>query len=180
MANTPAPSLGRAVVFLAGAGVLLGAMVLSRGTVLAAPLGVWLAYRIQRSRRAPFGAAQGWIGAVSGTVVILLIVGGVLLSRVPTKTWREVQHAADSGAAAAAQKPPPAWLDRLAPGARTSYSPVRPSGGFYTAVVVWWAGIATTVLGALLGTIGWAGTMLVVYSTSGRWLSWAPAPVESL
>jgi hypothetical protein len=175
MIESRAPMLNRAAALIAGLAVLIGAAVVSLGVALIVPLGVWVGHRVQRSRGRPFGTLGSWISAVSAVLIALVLIAGVMVSRVPAGTWDRIRHAADSASVQAAKQPPPAWLDRIAPGA-TNYSMSRPNNvsAFNAFTLILGGGIALSIFGNVIGTLGWIGTMLLVFSGSGRWLRDAP------
>jgi hypothetical protein len=87
-----------------------------------------------------------------------------------------MRQTADSASAQAAQKPPPAWLDRLAPGASTRYSnPTSNNSPALNAfIMIWGMAFAVCFFGSLIGTLGWIGSMLLAFSASGRWFGKTP------
>ena len=167
------PSFSRITALVAGLAILGGAARVTLGIVLCAPLGIWVIRRFQRSRGRPFGAWASWISAISAVAIALLAIGGLVASQLPAGTWRHMRQAADSVSAQSAKQPPPAWLDRLAPGAAARASTTRsPEFGVATMILGFW--FLAGFLGLVIGTIGWAGSMLLVFSASGRWLREAP------
>jgi hypothetical protein len=88
-----------------------------------------------------------------------------------------MRQAADSASADAATRPPPAWLDRIAPGASTRYSMQKSNSPrvFNAFAAIWGVGLGVGFLGGALGTVGWIGTMLVIFYASGHWLRAAPS-----
>lgn len=169
--------LGRFAAFIAGLAILIGAATVSVGVVLCAPIGVWVVNRFQRSRGRPLSALGSWAGAVSAVIVALILIAGVVASRLPAGTWSRIRQTADSASTQAARQPPPAWLDRLMPGASTSYSIQRSNRArpFNAFTMILGGGVAAVFFGNLIGTVGWIGTMLLVFAASGRWLREAPA-----
>lgn len=164
--------LSRVIACVAGLVLLIGAAFVTLGMALSAPLGILVAHLYQRRRGQRLGAFSSWISAISGVLVALAVAAGVLESRLPPGTWDRVRHAADSASAQAAKEPPPAWLDRLAPGAASRYPMSAPPGSraFNTMTIIWGTVLGVGFLGSFIGTLGWGGTMLLVYSASGRWL----------
>jgi hypothetical protein len=179
MAESRTQVLYRVVALIAGFAILYETARVSFGLVLCAPLGVLVVSRVQRSRGRPFGAWRSWISAVSAVAIALVVIAGVAVSLVPAGTWDRIRQTADSTSAQAAKQPPPAWLDRLAPGSAARYSAIRPndSRAFNVFTMVFGGVIAAGFLGNVFGTIGWVGTMLLVFSVTGRWLREAPAVV---
>jgi hypothetical protein len=168
--------LYRVAALIAGLAVLIGAALVSVGVALCAPLGVWAARRVRRARGRTLDAWSSWIGAVSAVIIALILVAGVLASRLPVGAWSRVRQAADSASAHAATQPPPAWLDRLAPGAaRYSTNGANNPPAFNALFMLFGAVIGVGIFGNIIGTLGWIGTMLMVFAASGRWLRETPA-----
>lgn len=180
MAQSRTHDFYRFAAFLAGLAILIGAVRATFGVALVAPLGVWVVHRFQRSRGRPFGAWPSWISAVSAVLIALVFVAGVVVSRLPAGTWGHIRQTADSASVEAAKQPPPAWLDRLAPGAAARSMPRSSPRDFNTLTMILGGGFVLGFLGNVIGTIGWVGTMLLVFSVSGRWLrASAAAAIES-
>jgi ABC-type sulfate transport system permease component len=104
--------------------------------------------------------------------VALVIVGGLIVVRIPTRTFTDIQRSVDS---ASASSKPPAWLERVAPGASTSAVRSGQSGGWARAASIWGTvtGIVFTVvfLAVAIGTLGWAASLPLAYALTGGWLS---------
>ena len=171
-------SLSRVAALVAGFLVLIGATVLSSGLALAAPLGVWIVHRIQRARGHRLGLGDSWLGAVSAATLALIVVAAVMAIRLPSGTLSHLRQVADSASSESARQPPPAWLSRIAPRSATRYaaaSTTLPSG-FNALILIWTLGMSVGLLGGLAGTVGWGGTMLVVFYASGHWPRGSPPP----
>jgi hypothetical protein len=177
MAESRNHVLNRGAALIAGLAILIGAAMVSVGVALCAPLGVWVVHHFQRSRGRPFGAWRSWISAVSAVIIALVLIAGISVSRLPAGTLGRIRQAADSASAEAAKQPPPAWLDRLVPGAAARYSSQGATNApaFNAFFMILAAGIGVAFLGNIIGTVGWIGTMLLVFSASGRWLNETPA-----
>ena len=80
------------------------------------------------------------------------------------------KDAADSSSAVAAKEPPPAWLDRLAPGYRVQQARMAPSSrAFAVATAIFGVGFALTFFATLYGTLGWGAGMLLGLAIRGSW-----------
>jgi hypothetical protein len=158
----------RVAALLAGVTILIGASVTMIGLALVAPLTVWLAYRIQRARGRSLSIWGSWMAAVTATLLTIVIVAGFFAARVPAGTWRSIRHAADSASAESAKLPPPAWLNKLAPNARR-YPMPQSSPTLNAALFAWGLLLGGTLVAAVVGTVGWAGTMLLVLYRTGNW-----------
>lgn len=171
--------LPRVAALITGLVILLGAVAITYGLVLCAPLGVWVAHRFHRARGRSFGGWSSWLSAVSATAVGLLLVAGIFASRLPVGSWSRIRQAVDSASAEGAQEPPPAWLDRIAPRTAARYSRPDPSKQriFNVLAFIWGIGILVGLFGGTIGTIGWFGSMLLVFYGSGHWLRAPPSVV---
>lgn len=168
------PRVGALIVALA---ILLGTAMVSRGLVLCAPLGVWVTHRFLRARGKSLGLWTSWVGAVSATAVGFFLVAGIFANRLPAGSWSRMRQAADSASAERAKQPPPAWLNRIAPGVATGRAMSNSNASpFFNALgLLWGIGIFVGVVAGVVGTFGWFGTMLLVFYGSGDWLRTAPA-----
>lgn len=167
---TKSGPLVRAAAFVAGAVVLLGGVVVSLGGVVLAPLGMAVAAYVQRRRGRALTRGGHWIAACSSMAIAVAIAAGALLGATPKGTLANVMHAADSSSAVAAKEPPPAWLDRLAPGYRVQQSRMAPSSrAFAVAAAIFGVGFALTFFATLYGTLGWGAGMLLGLAIRGSW-----------
>ena len=146
-------SASRRVSAIGGGFAFLLVTVVTFGLALLAPLGMWVAGRIMRRQQQPLTRFTSWLGAVYGVgLVIMLAFGVTMFNAVSQMRDPKFQRTMDSVRAAQRSKPPPAWLERVAPGstARTQSSQPTPGGTAEKAM-----GVAGSVIGAvLLGTLG--------------------------
>jgi hypothetical protein len=178
VAESHGSMLGRIAALVAGLAILLATSLPTIGVGLSAPLGIWVAHRIQRARGRTLGVWQSWIGAVSGATLALFVVGATIATMLPPGTWHTIRQTADSASAEAAKQPPPAWVNRIAPPAnRYSMPDFRGSPTLNTVTMVWGLALGVCVFGAVLGTVAWVGATLLVFCASGHW--WREAsPIE--
>ena len=116
---TPTASpIARVAAFVAGVVILGGGVVISAGGVLFAPITMAAAAYVKRRRGDPLTRLGHWIAACSAMAIVIFVAAGALLSATPKGTVANVMRAVDSSSAVAAKQPPPAWLERLAPGSR--------------------------------------------------------------
>ena len=178
MTEARASLVGRIAALLAGGTILLVAAVGSVGLVLVAPLGVWVTHRVQRARGRTVSLFDRWIGAVAATTIAMVLVAVALVAMIPRDTWRQVRQSADSASAEAQKQPPPAWLRHMVPAAS---QPVSASGqplAVSTIALVWGIGIGVGMTGIMLGSVGWVGTMLLLFCVSGEWLRAPPPQID--
>jgi hypothetical protein len=174
--ETPARRLGRVVAFIFGIAILFEAAKVTFGLALFAPVGVFAAGRFQRSRghRADIGVS--WLGAVGAVAAVLVCIIAIVASMAPAGTMERVRRAADSTSANAPKQPPPAWMERIAPGtaARVAAQRAGSSPPINAFTLIFGGIIAVGFGGSFIGSAGWAGTMLVIFAIRGRWLGETP------
>jgi hypothetical protein len=174
-------SVARLAALVAGVVVLLCGVVVSLGAVVLAPIGMAVAAHVQRRRGHPLTRGGYWIAAFSSMAIVILVVTGALLSIAPKGTVANVMHAADSSSAVAAKQPPPAWLERLAPGYRVQQARMEPSSRLFAVLTaIFGIGFAVTTFATMYGTLGWGAGMLLGLAAQGRWPGSSPAPNEAL
>lgn len=159
----------RLAAILAGLLVLLGGTLVSFGTVLLAPLAMWVAAVVQRRRGRMLGRGAGWFVAAGSVVLVGVGFFALGAALAPAGTWHQMRHASDSAATAARREPPPTWVQRIAPGAARQSASVPSSPAIQTAMIVWGGGVAALFMAALYGSIGWAAGMLLGFGAAGRW-----------
>jgi hypothetical protein len=171
--------VGRIAALVSGVVILGAASLVSAGIALAAPIGMFVIDRVQRARGRRFGGWESWVGAVSGVTIAILLVGSVFATRLPPGTLNRIRQAADSASVAASKQPPPAWVTRLSPSAgRYSMAPTTHQSAFNVAALLWGSVIAAGILGGFLGTIGWAGSILLMFYANARWFGAAPTAAD--
>jgi hypothetical protein len=163
--------VGRVVAGCGGTLALLIAAVFTGGGALLAPIGMAVAAAIARRRHDALSRRASWLGAVLAVGVVLIVIGSVVVASAPTGTFAQVQHSADS---ASAMAKPPAWLERVAPGASAPAAQVRPHGTWGRALSIWTMVtgglIGCAILAALIGTLGWLASLPLAYALTGGWL----------
>jgi hypothetical protein len=109
---------------------------------------------------------------VSAATVAILFVAGAFASMLPTGSWHRISQAADSASVEAAKQPPPAWINRVAPGAadRSAMARYNTPASLRTFLTIWGLAMAVGMVGGAIGTIGWLASMLLVFYASGHWL----------
>lgn len=103
---------------------------------------------------------------VVGMLALMLFTWASL----PTGSMEHFQYTADSVSAVNQKKPPPAWVERIAPGtsARAAQGPPTPKS-LRTPLLIWGVGVGILFVAALGGSIAWAGAMLCGFAIRGRW-----------
>ncbi len=149
--------------------VLALGMVVSLGMVLVGWLGMWIVHQSWRARGKFLSRGGRWVAASASVAVLgvlLFTLGAVLVG---PSGLRTMQKANDSAVAANANKPPPAWLERIAPGASKRKPTAPPSPLVNTLFMVWGMGFVIVLLSAVYGSLAWAGAMLVGFGIRGYW-----------
>ena len=171
---TTAPRAGtvaRVLAFIGAAIVLIVATLFSVGAALAAPVGMAFAAWLWRRRGKRLPAVGHWLAAMCGVVVAVVVYTGLISAMIPSGTWKQIQHSADSAQTASARTPPPAWLDRIAPGMAQQQAANRANQSERVAsmAMAFGLGMLAIMSGVFFGTIGWAAGMLFGLSLNGRW-----------
>ena len=174
----------RIAMGLIGAIALVAASVFTAGGAFAGAVGILIAFAIAKRRGRRLTRWGSWFGAVGTVAVALLVAMTVVFARLPAGSVDRFQRSMDSVSAAQKQQPPPAWLERIAPGS-TAASRARRSAlppGAHDAIRVWselrGGAIVGAVLSVLFGTVGWMPGLLLALAFSGRWIGsrYSPAP----
>jgi len=99
--------------------------------------------------------------------VVLLAASGAFYALVPQKALDSARQESDSINAAALKKPPPAWLERLAPGYRQAAT-TKPSPAMERVGTIFGLAVVVVLFALLLGTLSWGAGMLLGLSLTGR------------
>ena len=170
-ASRRASAVARVLAFVAALIVLVVGALFSAGAVFAAPVGMAIGTWLWRRRGKRLPAVGHWAAAMCGVIAATALYAGLISLLVPSGTWKQIQHAADSAQTASARTPPPAWLDRIAPGMAQQEAARRANQSERAQSLGIAVGLGFTAIffGVLFGTIGWAGGMLLGLSVNGRW-----------
>jgi hypothetical protein len=166
---TPASAVERAAAFLAGLLVMAVSAIVTLGTALVGLAGMGIVTWALRRRGRPLSRGGGWIAACCAVAIVLVAASGTIWSVMPQRVWRDARRAMDS-ASAAPEPPPPAWLDRIAPGtSRRAAAMGKPPAGFQTGMMLWGFGFMIVMMSSLAGSLGWAMGMLFGFAVKGHW-----------
>lgn len=175
--------VGRIVAFLFGLFLLLVGSVVSLGMVLVGAAGMGIATLAQHQRRRPLTRVGGWLAALVSVGIVCAVIAFVVSLMVPPNTWSQVKVAMDSASTASAKQPPPAWVERMYPGASQRAAAQRQvfSGKAQSAFLAATFGFMAFFVIGIYGSFGWAVGMLLGYGVRGRWpgATVLPAPVTS-
>lgn len=176
--NTPLPVgggaanvVGRIVAFLCGLVLLLVGSLVSLGMVLVGAAGMGIATLAQHQRRRSLTRVGGWLAALISVGIVCAVIAFVVSLEVPANTWSQMRVAMDSASAASAKQPPPAWVERMYPGASQRAAARRQvfSGKTQSAFLAATFGFMAFFLVGIYGSFGWAVGMLLGYGVRGRW-----------
>ena len=169
-------NLRRGLAGIAGAALLVGVSVVSLGLALLAPVGMIVARVIARREKTPLTFGTSWLGAAFGVCFALIIIALVMVARLPTGTIAKIGKTTDSLSAVSNKKPPPAWIDRVSPGATAraragqTKQMATLTRGFTFGSMIFGGVMLYSLLSMLIGTAGWAPSLLLTYAFTGRWL----------
>lgn len=165
----------RLLAAIGGIALFVGATVISVGFVLLAPLGIWLANLVMKSRGRRLNIWSAWF-AGSGTIgVVLLLLIGAALYTTGTNPIANIQRTMDSTSAEQRAKNRPAWLDRMSPPGTRERSDamekrLAKSPAAFTGMMVFGGIVGVEFLAVFVGTLGWAAMLLLYFASRGRWL----------
>jgi hypothetical protein len=164
----------RGFIAIVGATLLTIVAKYTFGLALLAPIGMIAARYIARRRQSSVTLGTSWLGAASSVALSLIAILLFLVTQMPRGTFASIQRGADSVSVASAKTPPPAWLERIAPGtaARARAKPVGPkvSHAFTIWTMVVGGVFAYTLFAVVIGTAGWVPSLLLSFAFTGRWI----------
>jgi hypothetical protein len=182
--SPPAPTPGsdgkRLLAAVTGTLALGVSALFTLGGALAGALGMLFADIAAHLHHRALTRGAGWVGAVLTASVAIAAYTGVAFVRTPPETRAKLQLTVDSISAAQRNAPPPAWIERLAPGtakarSRTLTNQMAGSRAFTVWMSLLGAAVLSILFGTIVGTLGWAAGLLLAYAFTGRWLPTARA-----
>jgi len=169
-------NLLRVLAAIAGVAMLVTVSVFSLGLALLAPLGIVVARAIARREKTPLTLFTSWLGAAFAVCAALIVVALVVFALLPGDTVASIIRTTDSVSTASSKQPPPAWLEKVAPGSAARAQASQPKQNSPVARTL---KVVSTVFGVvfvysffamLIGTAGWVPSLLLTYAFSGRWI----------
>jgi len=133
------------------------------GTSLAAPFGIFLGRKVALRKGRPFTAFAAWLWAAAASTLAVLLVFAILISLIPPGEWQELQRAIAEVQRVEASRNP-SWLPQPDP----VTAKVVQSSSFQIVFGVVGAVIGFAILGAIAGTPGWLGTLMLSHAARGR------------
>jgi hypothetical protein len=173
----PVASRGaRAAALVGGLVALAVVMVATFGTALLALFGMAVAWALARRRRRPLTRGASWWGAALGVALGFSGFMALTIAKAPPGTMTRIQQQNDSIVASQPAEPPE-WLKRIDPtGGRSAQLSDSASQKIARnpAFLVWVGAMSTmlvaALLGAIVGSLGWAVGLLLAFAATGRWL----------
>jgi hypothetical protein len=155
---------------LGGALILLVSALFTLGTSLAAPIGMFAARLVARSKGRSLTRGASWLAAATASSIAIVIAFAGLASLMPPGTFRQIEGtAATAGAQHAAR--PPDWFGRVFPQAMRRPDPLTErvvnSQAFRLYFGLLGAAFTCAIFGAIAGSAGWLGASLLGCAFTG-------------
>ena len=167
------PAMAAALRVLSGIGgaiILFTSALFTLGASLGAPVGIFVARRRARRRDRPLTRGASWFAAVVGSIIaaglVFLLVGAFM----PTDAVQQIEKGIAEGQAARDTARAPTWMTKAFPPTARSDSATMQlmnTPGFVRVTVVVALLFACVFLGAIAGSMGWLGSVLLGYALWG-------------
>lgn len=176
--DEPRPEISivvRVLLFLAGLVVLGVGTLISLGAALAGAVTVGLVSYALRRKNQSLTRRGAWMASVGGTIAVMAVFTGFAVlasnaSQPPSAAVRAEQRARTAQAM-------PSWLKAINPNAQKQSEAADSMAAklLDNRAVMIWAGlmgavIASAMIGAIAGSFGWGGIMLLYRSFYGGWM----------
>jgi len=164
-----AGTAARVAAYFGGICILVVATVISLGSALVAPLGMLVVAKVQRSRGRILSVLGHWLTAVGSVMILFALLGTVGASVIPKASFEKFRRESDS---ISAKQPPPAWIERMAPGTSQRIAEQKrkpPSATAQNVGMAFGAAFVVILFGLIFGSIGWVGGALIAVGVKGRW-----------
>ena len=166
----------RVAMGVCGVLLLFAMTVATSGGALVGAFGILVASAIAARRHRPLTRFGSWLGAAGAVAIALVGAAAIGFASLPAGTVARLQRSMDSVSTTRKQPPPPAWVEKIAPGT-TASSKMQPqvlSPGAFRAISIWGAVVGGTFAGgmisAVVGTLGWLPGLLLALAFTGRWI----------
>lgn len=173
-----ASPVARVAAFIAGLFLAVCGLLASVGTVLFSFAAMGIASSMKGRQGRVLGPLGKWIASTCGAALVMLLALGATWVLTPRSTWSQMKHVMDSTSTNTPQAPPPAWLEKIAPGTaqRAAQQNAKPSEALQTGVMMWGVGFMVMFFSGIIGSLGWGAGMLLGFAAKGRWPGTDPAP----
>ena len=155
---------------LGGALILVVSALFTLGTSLAAPIGMFAARLVARSKGRSLTRGASWLAAATASSIAVVIAFAGLASFIPPGTFRQIEGTAATAGAQDTGRPPD-WFARLFPQAMRRPDPLTErvvnSQAFRLYFGLLGAAFNCAILGAIAGSTGWLGPSLLGYALRG-------------
>jgi hypothetical protein len=154
---------------LCGAVVLLASAVFTLGTSLAAPLGMFVVRRRAQQRGRPLTRFGSWLGAAIASSIAVAVALLVVFAFIPRSMYQEIQKGAVEARARDTTRTP-AWMTKTFPRSARADSTTQQIVNSTAFLVIGGAlglGFACLFFGAISGSVGWVGAVLLGYALTG-------------
>jgi hypothetical protein len=111
-----ADAVARLASGLGGALILLGSALFTLGTSLAAPIGMFVARHLARSKGRSLSRGASWLGAATASSIGVVIAFTGFAALMPPGTLQQIRSAAATAEAPDTARPPDWVRARLSPG----------------------------------------------------------------
>jgi hypothetical protein len=171
-----AGGLARIALGVCGLAALAGTSVITMGGALVAVIGVLVAGVVAVRRGRTLGRRASWVAAVAAVGVALLVVAGFTVATSSARHRAQFMRTLDSASVESKKAPPPAWMERMAPGADASSRAQEAMMGpkLSRGVAIWGAvvggSMAWVMISVMIGTLGWGAGLLLAFAFTGRWI----------
>lgn len=167
--STSAGMTGRVFAFIGAVVLILVGSLFSLGATLLGPIAMAVGSHVWRQRGRTLSALGHWVAALCGATIVAVFFGALFASIIPKGSLADARKAADSAQKATAKEPPPAWLERIAPGAAARRATTPLSERAQTFNLALGAAFAMAFFIGFFGTIGWVCGMLIGFGVNGHW-----------
>ena len=169
-------NLPRVLSAIGGVAMFVTVTIFSFGLALLAPVGIIVARKLARREQTPLTFFTSWLGAAFAVCAALIVVALVVVAILPGDTVAVMTRTADSVSTASSKQPPPAWIEKISPGATARARASQPNANtpmvraFVVASQVMGVVFVYSFLAMFIGTAGWVPSLLLTYAFSGKWL----------
>lgn len=167
---TPRPSgvayALRILAGVAGIALLFFSAIVTLGSSLAAPFGIFLGRRLALRKGRPYTGWRSWLAAAAASSLALLLTLLIIVSLIPKEEWQLIQQAIAVAQTEQSKQSPAEISKTFEPDPVTEK--VVQSPAFVIVFGAIGLGIGCILFGSIAGTPGWIATLLLSYAIRGR------------